>query len=188
VSDLLGLLDRLGLDRVSVAGCAAGAAVAIGLALDHPDRVHKVVAMSPALHVPAARREAVLARADAFEAEGLRPTQDARMASSYPEAMRQDMSRFERIRRQRLAANPYGIAALVRMLAGLDIVDRLPDLASPLLVIAGLHDGDRPPGIVRPIAEAVPNAAYREIESGHFMPLQTPDLVTEAMLEFLGAP
>lgn len=185
VDDLVGLLDALGLDCVSVAGCAAGAAVAIGLALDYPERVDKVVAMSPALQVPSERRAAVLARADTFEAEGLRPTQDARMATSYPEALRADRALFERVRRQRLAANPYGIAALVRMLAGLDLVGRLPELSRPMLVMAGRYDGDRPPHLVTPVAEAAPNAVYREIESGHFMPVQTPELVVAALAEFL---
>lgn len=185
VDDLMGILDAYDLSRVSVAGCAAGAAVAIGLALQHPDRVDKVVAMSPALHVPPEKRAVVLARADAFEAEGLRPTQDVRMASSYPEALRGDRAQFERIRRQRIAASPYGVAGLVRMLTGLDILGRLPGLTRPLLVIAGLHDGDRPPQVVKPIADAVPGARYLEIPSGHFMPAQTPELVIEALADFL---
>lgn len=185
VNDLLGILDAHDLRRVSVAGCAAGAAVAIGLALDHPGRVHKVVAMSPALHVPPEKKAAVLARADVFEAEGLRSTQDLRMASSYPEALRTDRALFERVRRQRLAANPYGIAGLIRMLAGLDMTRRLPELRRPMLVIAGIHDGDRPPQVVKPIADAAPGARYLEIESGHFMPVQTPDAIIAALTEFL---
>ncbi|MBS7707500.1 alpha/beta fold hydrolase [Chelatococcus asaccharovorans] len=185
VNDLLGILDAYDLRRVSVAGCAAGAAVAIGLALDHPARVHKVVAMSPALQVPPEKKAAVLARADAFEGEGLRPTQDARMASSYPEALRGDRARFDRIRRQRLAANPYGIAGLLRMLARLDMTRRLPELRHPMLVMAGIHDGDRPPQVVKPIADAVPGARYMEIESGHFMPMQTPDAIIAALTDFL---
>jgi 3-oxoadipate enol-lactonase len=107
------------------------------------------------------------------------------MASSYPEALRGDHALFERVRRQRLAANPYGIAGLIRMLAGLDITRRLPELTCPMLVIAGIHDGDRPPQVVKSIADAVPDARYLEIESGHFMPVQTPDLIIAALTDFL---
>ena len=86
-----------------------------------------------------------------------------------------------------MSANPYGVAALIRMLADLDLIDRLPLVTRPMLVVAGTHDGDRPPEVVKPVAEAVPNARYLEIESGHFMASQTPSLVSDAILNFLSA-
>ncbi|MEO7000178.1 MAG: alpha/beta fold hydrolase [Ktedonobacterales bacterium] len=39
----LGLLDALGLDRVDVLGHSMGGFTALGLALDHPDRVHRLL-------------------------------------------------------------------------------------------------------------------------------------------------
>lgn len=187
LQDLSSLLDRLALERVSIGGCAVGAAIAIAFALEHPERIDKVVAMSPALGIPPERRAATLARADKFESEGMRPTQEARLASSYPEALRGDRERYERVFRRRLSANPYGVAALVRLLAGLDLMPRLPELARPMLVVAGTHDGDRPPSVVRPVAEAAPQSRYIEIASGHFMPSQTPDLVAGTLIDFLAS-
>lgn len=187
LDDLRALLAHLGLVRVSVGGCALGAAIAIAFALEDPERVDKVIAMSPALEIPPERRAAALARADAFEVEGMRPTQEARLASSYPEALRGDRERYRRVFRRRLSANPYGVAALIRVLAGLDIMKRLPQLTRPILVIAGTHDGDRPPSVVRKVAEAAPRARYVEIASGHFMPSQTPELVANTLADFLSS-
>jgi pimeloyl-ACP methyl ester carboxylesterase len=45
-SDVVGLLDHLGLDRVHVMGHSMGAATALELAVSHPDRVRSVVAAS----------------------------------------------------------------------------------------------------------------------------------------------
>jgi 3-oxoadipate enol-lactonase len=185
LKDLEALLDHLELKRVSLAGCALGAAIAIAFALERPERVDRIVAMSPALSVPPERRSATLARADLFEKEGMRPSQDARLASSYPEALRGDRERYLQVFRRRLSANPYGVAALIRVLAGLDIMDRLPQLTRPLLVVAGTHDGDRPPSVVKKVAESVPHARYVEIPSGHFMPSQTPTLVADTLTSFL---
>lgn len=185
VEDLRQLLDRIDLKQVFLAGTALGAALAIVFALEHPNRVSKIVAMSPALSIPPERRAATLSRAELFEQEGMRPTHASRLASSYPDVLRVDQDRFRRIFLRRLTANPYGVAGLIRVLANLDLVDRLPTLKQPVLVLAGRHDGDRPPAVVRPAADAIPNARYAEIASGHFMASQTPSLVANAIVGFL---
>jgi pimeloyl-ACP methyl ester carboxylesterase len=46
--DLRGLLDALGLIRVHLVGHSLGSAVAMQLALDHPERVHTLTLMAPA--------------------------------------------------------------------------------------------------------------------------------------------
>src|SRR4051794_40392098 len=45
-SDVVGLLDHLGIDRAHVLGHSMGAAVALELAVSYPDRVRRVVAIS----------------------------------------------------------------------------------------------------------------------------------------------
>jgi pimeloyl-ACP methyl ester carboxylesterase len=45
-SDVVGMLDQLGVDRADVFGHSMGAAVALELAVNHPDRVRRVVAAS----------------------------------------------------------------------------------------------------------------------------------------------
>jgi len=45
-SDVVGLLDHLGIERAHVLGHSLGGAVALELAVSHPDRVHSVVPMS----------------------------------------------------------------------------------------------------------------------------------------------
>ncbi len=48
VDDAVAVLDGLGWDRVSVGGQSMGAAVALRLALDHPDRVEQLIITAPA--------------------------------------------------------------------------------------------------------------------------------------------
>jgi pimeloyl-ACP methyl ester carboxylesterase len=45
-SDVVGMLDHLGIDRAHVLGHSMGAAVALELAVNHPDRVRSVVPIS----------------------------------------------------------------------------------------------------------------------------------------------
>jgi len=189
VDDLTALLDALGLNGpVAVAGCAVGAAIAIGFAARHPRRVSALVAMAPAIGLPPERKAAARERADVLERDGTRPTIDARLESSYPPALRQDAARFAEIRRRRLGMDPVGVAALTRMLAGLDLTRDLAAVSCRTLVIAGRHDGDRPPAVVAPVAEAIAGARFVTLETGHFMALQTPDLIAETIEAFLAEP
>ncbi|MFP3381125.1 alpha/beta fold hydrolase, partial [Bacillus sp. SIMBA_069] len=50
--DLLAVLDRLGVDRATVAGHSMGAFVAVRLAERHPERVDRLVLLDGGLPVP----------------------------------------------------------------------------------------------------------------------------------------
>ncbi|WP_159992455.1 alpha/beta fold hydrolase [Roseomonas sp. 18066] len=185
--DVLALCDALGLVAPIVPmGCAVGGALALHLAARHPARMRAVIATSPATSVVAERKEALRARADELERRGARALTDAGLERGYPTVLRDDAARFALTRAQRMAADPQGFAGTMRMLADLDMEAELGRIACPALLLAGTHDQDRPPEGVRAVAARIPGAEFRELPSGHFMAIQTPALVAEAMLRFLG--
>ncbi|NKC30230.1 alpha/beta fold hydrolase [Falsiroseomonas selenitidurans] len=184
--DAVALLDALGIDTPVVAvGMAVGGALALHLAAAHPARLRAVVATSPATGVPEAARAAVEARAALLEREGTRAIVDAGLALSWPEALRGDAARFAECRAQRLGADAAGLAATMRMLAGLDMTAELPRIACPSLILAARHDLTRPPDRVAPVAAAIPGAVFKVVESGHFMAIQTPELLAAEILGFV---
>ncbi len=184
--DLSALLDALGIDgRVVLAGVAVGAGIALHFAARYPDRVAGVVAMAPATGVAPDRRAATLARADAMERDGPRAGADAGFAGSYPETVRRDAEAFRRFRARWLGNDPASYAAIYRMLAAGTVTEELPSIACPVLMMAGTHDALRPPALIEPMARTMPNAMFRELDSAHYMTVQTPDLVAAAMVEFL---
>jgi 3-oxoadipate enol-lactonase len=185
--DIAALLDALAIDKPCVIGCAVGAAVAIHFAAHHANRTAALVAMAPSVGLPSERRAGARARAAQLESEGSRPSVDEQLAKSYAKILRRDAERFDEVRRRRLAANPFAAAALARMLADLDLTEELARIGCPTLVLAGRHDAVRPPEGVAETARLIRGAEIRVLESGHFMPLQTPDLVTTAIREFLAA-
>ena len=184
--DLAALLDRLSIaGKVAVAGIAVGGAIAIHFATRHAARTAALIAMSPAIGMAPERRAGVLAGIDAMEANGLRAGIDAGLVPSYPEAMRTDSAQFARTRAQRLGNDPGSQAAIYRMLVGMDLEAELPRITCPTLVVAGAHDGLRPPAIVAPIAKAIPHARLVTLETAHFMASQTPELVATTIAAFL---
>ena len=184
--DVSKLLDHLSFSgKAIVIGCAVGGAVAIHFAARHSAQTAGLVAMSPAVGVSDERKAATLARADYLLVEGVRPTLDQRLSNSYPQALRTDPRRYAEIRSRRLAAGVPGMSALTRLVATMDLDADYADIHCPTLIVAGTYDGDRPPSVVKPVAERISGARYVELATGHFMPMQTPELVLETIVPFI---
>jgi 3-oxoadipate enol-lactonase len=185
--DAVALLDALGITGPVVpVGTAVGGALALHLAACWPGRVRAVIATSPATGVPAAARQALLDKADDLVSAGTRSVVDAGLETGWPSPLRTDAARFALTRAQRLGASAEGWAATMRMLAGLDMTAQLGRIRCPALVLAGDHDLTRPPARVGSVAAAIPGAVFRTVASGHFMAIQTPELLAEEILRFLG--
>jgi 3-oxoadipate enol-lactonase len=184
--DLAALLDALRIDgKVALAGIAVGGAIALHSAVRHADRVGAVVVGSPATGIPAERRAGVLARIDNLEREGTLSAVNDTMTNSYPVELRGDAARFAATRARWLGNDPGSYAAVYRMLASTDLASELPRIACPVLVLAGALDRTRPPTMVEPVARGIPGARYRVLETGHYMSVITPELITVAIGDFL---
>jgi pimeloyl-ACP methyl ester carboxylesterase len=184
--DIAALLDALAIgDKVALAGCAVGAGIALRFAARYPELVGCLVAMAPATSIPAERRDAMLAQIAENERLGPRGVVEQSFASSYPPEVRHDAEAYRRFRARWLANDPQSQAEIYRMLVNGTVTDDLPGIACPTLMIAGTHDRLRPPAIVEPMAARMPNAQFRALETGHFMAVQTPALVAEAIGGFL---
>jgi len=185
-ADLAAILDAAGAPkRVALLGTAVGGAIALQFAADFAGRTAAVIATSPATGIPSERRAATLARADELERDGVVPSIDERLLRSYPPVLRTDPERFEQVKASRLACDPVGMAAAVRMLAGLEMDETLARISAPALLLAGEHDGDRSPEGVAAVAKKIRNAQFKTLPSGHFMALQTPELFVAEVEAFL---
>jgi len=184
VADVIGLVDALGIDTFSYVGHSMGGAVGFLLGLDHPSRLSKLVLVAP---IPSG---------------GIEATSPMRTASA---ALWYDGDEDEMVR-QRVVGSPRPDsvddlrikAGVVRALsvskgyyeqswdsmAQLDVTDRLTDLTTPTLVIAGAADG-----LVRANVEdylRLPNAGLQVFNNaGHSIPVDVPDAFAETIDDFL---
>jgi 3-oxoadipate enol-lactonase len=187
IADLIGLLDALKVSgRVALVGTAVGGAVALAGAARFPDRVAAVVASSPATGVTADRRAAVEARIERMEREGLRAVLDG-LDSGYPTPLRTDARCFAAFRARWLGSDPASFAATYRMLIDLDLASDLARIASPVLLIGGTFDATRPPALVEGVAANIRHARYLLLPTGHYAAMQTPDILTTAVLDFIAS-
>ena len=187
VDDLVALLDALGIaGKVALAGIAVGGAIALHVAVRFPQRIAAAVVSSPAIGVAPDRRPALLTRVEKMEREGLQAAIDT-LDLGYPPELRSDAQLFAAFRARWLGGDPISYGAIYRMLAGMDLQPELARITCPVLVIAGTLDRTRPPTLVEPVARSIPGARYTVMETGHYAPIQTPELYARVIGEFLDA-
>src|SRR5690606_17116784 len=72
--ELIGVLDFLGWDQTDAVGVAAGSAVIVTAALNHPDRFRKLALMSPSAFISEEVGKGMRERATIVSKEGMRPS------------------------------------------------------------------------------------------------------------------
>ena len=187
-ADIAALVDATGFGDgapVDVIGIALGGGVAIGLAARYPEKVRRLVATSPAIGGAPAARARMLERAKGVEESGMRPYCESSHAVSFAEPLRTDATLYEWYRKKWIAQDPSSFAAHNRMLATMDETPNLAKVKAETLILSGTHDPLRTPAIVQEIAAAIPGADYEELDTGHFMHVQTPALCAARAPAFL---
>ncbi len=207
-ADQAGVMRQLGHERFRVMAHDRGARVAHRLAMDHGDRVERVVLLdiAPTLamyeqttmafatayfhwfwHIqPAPLPERLIGNDPEFYITSLMGSRYAGLASFAPEAM------AEYLRCIRDPATVQGICEDYRAAATIDLEHDRADrdagrrLAMPLLVLWGAH------GVIQrcfdPIAEwqrVATNVLGHALPSGHYIAEEVPDALLEASLPFL---
>jgi Predicted hydrolases or acyltransferases (alpha/beta hydrolase superfamily) len=183
--DIAALLDHFGIaGKVALAGIAVGGAIALHFAARIKERTSAVAVGSPATGI-ARSAAAGLERLARIEAAGMAFAVEDSMLNGYAPELRGDIKRFERFRTRWLGNDPSSYATIWRMLAAADMQDELARLTCPVLVIGGSLDRVARRRWRKAVAKAIPGARYVEIRTGHYMSVQTPDLLSDCIDEFL---
>lgn len=188
-ADACAVLDHLDVDAAHVIGASLGAAVALDLALRHPERVRSLTLVTPFL-APRPLLDAVLAgwaslvaaQAPAAAAAALLPWMlsesalaDSRFRSRTERGLAKMLERTVPAALERWAA---GIAAW----SGID-PEALAELAMPTLVLAGAQD------LLAPFDEATwrtaPGVRCEILAAGHGLTLEAAEAVSSCLVEHL---
>lgn len=171
VGDLEAVVDRLGLEKISLLGLSQGAPIAIAYAARHPDRVSRLL-----LHGCYARgrhrRNNELERKKSEMMDTLitagwgseSPVYNNALASFFiPSAAPDQIRSFALL--QRVSAPAANVLRLKAMLDEIDITGLLPSIGVPTLVTHSRHDQMVPIEEGRLVAAAVPGARFVSLES-----------------------
>ena len=183
--DLLHLLDRLGLERVSFCGLSLGGMVGIWVAANAPDRIDRLVLCCTAARMP--RPDDFAARARTVREDGMDAIADGLIGRWFTPAFpARHPEIIARIRAILLATPREGYAGACEALAHMDLRDDLPRIAAPTLVIGAEQVQSTPPEKSREIAQRIPGAELVLVpNAAHLANLEQPDAVTERILRTL---
>jgi 3-oxoadipate enol-lactonase len=185
--DLLHLLDRLALERVSFCGLSLGGFTGMWVAANAPQRIDRLVLCCTAARM--ARPEDFAARAQTVREQGMEAIADSLIGrwftpafpASHPDAV-------ARIRAILLSTPREGYAGACEAIAEMDLREDLPRIKAPTLVIGAEHDQSTPPEKSREIAQRIPKAEVVIIpNAAHIANVEQPEAVTNQILGHLTA-
>jgi pimeloyl-ACP methyl ester carboxylesterase len=190
--DTVGLMSALKIERAHILGISMGGMIAQEFALNHPDRVEKLVLCSAtcgtshsvqpypqALDVLMRPREGMTHEEVVKTWIPLLFTEDfVKTNASYLSAATQQALRAP------ITADAY--QRQIGAILNFDTYERLPKIKAATLVMQGKKDIIVPPQNARIIADRIPGARLVYFEnSGHALFSQEPENVNKALLEFI---
>jgi pimeloyl-ACP methyl ester carboxylesterase len=191
------LLDALGLERVDVIGNSMGGRVALELGLRHPDRVRRLVLLSPSLAWLRDRPWAKFLKLVPPELGAIQPApraivetivrriipgaSDGWSAAGVDEFLRSYLTPSGRAAFYAAARNIY----LEEPRGEKGFWTRLPNLETPSLFVWGKLDQVVPLRFAVHVRDALPDSKHLVLDCGHVPQLEKPQETHRAILRFL---
>ena len=185
--DVLALLDKLELERVSFAGLSLGGMVGMYLASETPERIDRLALCATSAHFP--DTDAWQARIDAVSTGGTEAVADAvarnwftpGFAAAHPDRLAWAAAAIR-------ATPVSGYLACCQAIRDWDHVARLGAIAAPTLMISGTADPatpEDPHG--RTIAEGIPGVRFERVDGAHLLTIERAAEVNALLTAHLGA-
>ncbi len=189
VADLKGLLAALSISRATFAGLSLGGMIAMELAASYPDMVTDLALLDTTAMFPQATRDLFFELASSASFNGMPAITDKFMQLSFtPRFMDANPKITATIRKGMLASDAASIAAALRMVAKIDLRQRLSAIQCPTLVLVGEQDQLTPPQLAGELAVGIKGAQLHVIaESGHASPVEQPQAVSALLAQLVKA-
>jgi 3-oxoadipate enol-lactonase / 4-carboxymuconolactone decarboxylase len=183
---VLTLADDLGAETFHYAGDSVGGCVGLQLALDAPHRLVSATLLctGAAIGTPAAWRE----RAASVRAEGIEPVIAASARRWFgPSFARREPGTSAALLDALAGSDPESYALTCDALAAFDVTDRLSEVVTPVLAVAGESDVPTPPDSLQRIASGVKDGTLVVLDGvGHLAPAEAPHAVAELIADHVG--
>lgn len=183
--DAVDLLDRLGIPRASVVGLSLGGMVGMWLGQHAPDRVERLVLCCTSAELgPRSMWDERIAAVAAGGTEAVAGAVTERWLTPVTRERRPELARW--LHDMIAATPPAGYAGCCAAIRDLSLVDDLPSIAAPTLVISGSADPATPPEHGQRIADGVPGARFVVVpDVAHLGTLEAPARFSELILRHL---
>jgi len=184
-TDLLGMLDLLGISQAILVGISVGGMIAMDFAASWPGRVHSMVLCDTAPvigttdlwndRINKLREHGMESMAEAILARWFAPTFKETSPAGY-------QGYYNMLTRMPME----GYTGTCEAIRDADLTEAVKTIEVRTLILCGREDVSTPPELVRGLVELMPDAEFQEIPgAGHSTCIEQPDLVADRIERFL---
>lgn len=182
--DVLGLMDRLGIEQAHFCGLSMGGMIGTWLGIHAGSRFSRLVLCNTNgfTEQPAFWDN----RIDILREDGVGAIADGVMARFFsPEFASKQAPMVAEFKAQLMATPVDGYAACCAAIRDMDFRRDLAKINAPTLIIAGAKDEASPPDKGRYLAEHIPGAKLQVLPAAHLSNVEAPESFSQALIDFL---
>ena len=185
--DALGLLDALDIKKVHFVGLSMGGMIGQCLALNHPDRLQKLVLCDTAALLPEDAQPIWQERIQLARKKGLEALVGETLERWFtPLFLRQNPPEVKLIREQFLSTPVDGYIGCSEAIRGLNYLERLPEIKIPALIMVGEEDPGTPVAAAEAIQQRIAGSALVVLPSAaHLSNVEQAEAFNRALISFL---
>jgi len=184
--DVLGLLDRFGIGKVSFCGLSMGGMIGMTLALRVPERIGKVILCCTAVKLGSG--ETWNARIASVQKGGMAAVTDDVLERWYTPTFRAAApEQIQETKQMLLTTPPEGYVANCEAIRDEDLRERIAGIQIPTLILMGKYDPVVPLADGRLMAERIRGAKYVELPAAHLANIEASGAFTKELATFLEA-
>jgi 3-oxoadipate enol-lactonase len=184
--DILALVDSLNITRFHFCGLSIGGMIGMSLALQAPERLHRLVLCNtaPKIGTP----EFWNTRIETVETKGMKDVAGAVTARWFTPTFQQSSpDKVASAIRVLESLDPLGYVGGCTAVRDFDFRAHVATIRAQTLVISGTHDPAATPTDGRFLAEQIPGALYTELNTSHLSNIEDSVHFNETVLCFLAA-
>jgi len=187
VDDAVGILDKLGLDRVRFVGLSMGGMIAQGLALSRPDRIERLVLADTSARIPVEAQPVWQERIDAVHSGGMQAVAESTLERWFtPDYLKQNASEIDEIRQQILATPTTGYFGCSEAIRRLNYLDRLSAIQAPTLIMVGADDPATPVAAAEAMNAQIKGSKLVVIpDAAHLSNIEQAQIFNDNLIAFL---
>ncbi len=185
--DALALLDALKVDQVHWVGLSMGGMIGQILALNHADRLKSLALCDTTAVVPPEAHEIWEERIRTARQEGMQALVEETLSRWFTQAyLAQNPPEVEEIRRIFLATPVAGYVGCSQAIRQLNVLDRLPQIKRPTLIMVGREDAGTPVADAQAMHQAIAGSKLIILDSAaHLSNIQQARDFNRELLAFL---
>ncbi len=182
--DVLAVMDAAGIGRAAVAGASLGGMIAMELALTAPERLSALALICTSAAMDSAAWSDRIVQVRAGGTAAIADLAMGRFLS--PGFACANPAVEQSIRRGLLEMADAGYAGCGCAIRDMALIDRLPTLNLPTLIVAGDRDTSTPfKGHGEHLAAAIPDARVAHLDAAHLAPVEAPGALADLLIRFL---